>query len=114
VSLLYRPIAGLSGLPQVDLPIQDSEKDDGQAYKMYARVVREGPLPKKYLALPNDRGGGRLWDLSLEEWRRREAEDAAFIADMEADVIVLEAVHWPRRQPQARERTCVGERTPKV
>jgi hypothetical protein len=103
VSLLYRPIAGLSGLPQVDLPIQDSEKDDGQAYKMYARVVREGPLPKKYLALPNDRGGGRLWDLSPEEWRRHEAEDAAFIADMEADAIVLEAVHRPRRQPQARE-----------
>jgi hypothetical protein len=42
VSLLYRPIAGPSGPRQVDLPVQDSEKDDGQAYKMYARVVREG------------------------------------------------------------------------
>jgi hypothetical protein len=42
LSLLYRPIAGPSGPRQVDLPVQDSEKDDGQAYKMYARVVREG------------------------------------------------------------------------
>jgi hypothetical protein len=112
--LLYRPIAGPSGPRQVDLPVQDSEKDDGQAYKMYAKVVREGPPPKKYSALPSNRSGGCLWDLSPEEWRRREAEDVAFITDMEADAIVLEAVHRPRRQPQAQERSRVGERTPKV
>jgi hypothetical protein len=114
VNLLYRPIAGPSGPRQVDLPVQDSEKDDGQAYKMYAKVVREGPPPKKYSALPSNRSGGCLWDLSPEEWRRREAEDVAFITDMEADAIVLEAVHRPRRQPQAQERSRVGERTPKV
>jgi hypothetical protein len=64
---------------------------------MYARVVREGPPPKKYSVLPSDRSGGRLWDISPEERHRRDAADAAFIADMEADSIVLEAVHRPRR-----------------
>jgi hypothetical protein len=78
---------------------------------MYARVVREGPPPKKYSVLPSDRSGGRMWDISPEERRRR---DAAFIADMEADVIVLEAVHRPRRQQEARERTRVVDKAPKV
>jgi hypothetical protein len=101
VSLLYRPIAGPSSPRQVDLPVQDFEKDDGQAYKIYARVVQEDLPPKKYSALPSDHGGGRLWDLLPEEWRRFEAEDVAFIADMEVNAIVLEAMHRPRRQPQA-------------
>jgi hypothetical protein len=61
---------------------------------MYARVVWEGPPPKKYSVLPSDRSGGRLFDISPEERQRRDAADAAFIADMEADAIVLEAVHW--------------------
>jgi hypothetical protein len=78
---------------------------------MYARVVREGPPPKKYSVLPSDRSGGRLWDISPEEQQRR---DAAFIADMEADAIVLEVVHRPRRQQEARERTRVVDRAPKV
>jgi hypothetical protein len=111
---LYRPIAGPSGPRQVDLPVQDSEKDDGEAYKMYARVVREGPPPKKYSVLPSDHSGGRLFDISPEERQRRDAADAAFIADMEADVIVLEAMHRPRRQQEARERTRVVDRAPKV
>jgi hypothetical protein len=98
VYFLYRPIAGPSGPRQVDLPVQDSEKDDGEAYKMYARVVREGPPQKKYLVLSSDRSGGRLFDISPQERQRRDAADAAFIADMEADAIVLEAVHQPRRQ----------------
>jgi hypothetical protein len=114
VYFLYRPIAGPSGPRQVNLPVQDSEKDDGEAYKMYARVVREGPPPKKYSMLPSDRSGGRLFDISLEERQRRDAADAAFIADMEADAIVLEAVHRPRRQQEARERTRVVNRAPKV
>jgi hypothetical protein len=114
VYFLYRPIAGPSGPRQVDLPVQDSEKDDGEAYKMYARVVREGPPPKKYSMLPSDRSGGRLFDISLEERQRRDAVDAAFIADMEADAIVLEAVHRLRRQQEARERTRVVDRAPKV
>jgi hypothetical protein len=93
VYFLYRPIAGPSGPHQVDLPVQDSEKDDGEAYKMYARVVREGPPPKKYSVLPSNRSGGRIFDISLEERQRRDAADATFIADMEADAIVLEVVH---------------------
>jgi hypothetical protein len=111
VYFLYRPIAGPSGPRQVDLPVQDSEKDDAEAYKMYARVIREGPPPKKYSVLPSDRSGGRLFDISPEERQRR---DAAFIADMEADAIVLEVVHRPRRQQEARERTRVVDRAPKV
>jgi hypothetical protein len=91
VFFFYRPIAGPSGPRQVDLLVQ--EKDDGEAYKMYARVVREGPPPKKYSVLPSDRSGGRLWDISPKERHKRDATDAAFIADMEADAIVLEAVH---------------------
>jgi hypothetical protein len=114
VYFLYRPIAGPSGPRQVDLLVQDFEKDNGEAYKMYARVVREGPPAKKYSVLPSDRSGGRLWDISPEEWQRRDAADAAFIADMEADAIVLEAVHRLRRQQEARERTCVVDRAPKV
>jgi hypothetical protein len=98
VFFLYRPSAGPSGPCQVDLPVQDSEKDDGEAYKIYARVVREGPPPKKYSVLPNDRSGSRLYNISSEEHRRRDATDAAFIANMEADAIVLEAIHRPRRQ----------------
>jgi hypothetical protein len=70
---------------------------------MYARVVREGPPLKKYSMLPSDRSGGRLFDISLEERQRRDATDVAFIADMEADAIVLEAVHRPRRQQEAQE-----------
>jgi hypothetical protein len=96
VYFLYRPITGPSGPRQVDLLVQDSKKDDGEAYKMYARVVREGPPPKKYPVLPSDRSGGRLFDISPEERQRRDAADAAFIADMEADAIILEAVHRPR------------------
>ena len=111
---LYRPIAGPSGPRQVDLPVQDSEKDDGQAYKTYARVVREGPPPKKYSVLPSDRSGGRLFDISPEERQRRDAADATFIVDMEADAIVLEAMHRPRRQQEARKRTGVVNRAPKV
>jgi hypothetical protein len=110
----YRPIAGPSGPRQVDLPVQDSKKDDGEAYKMYARVVREGPPPKKYSVLPSDRSGGRMWDISPEERQRRDAADATFIADMEANSIVLEAVHRLRRQQEARERTRVVDRALKV
>jgi hypothetical protein len=111
---LYRPSARSSGPRQVDLPVQDSEKDDGEAYKMYATVVREGPPLKKYSVLPSDRSSGHLFDISPEEHQRRDAVDAAFIADMEADAIVLEAVHRPRRQQEARERTRVVDRAPKV
>jgi hypothetical protein len=114
VYFLYRPIAGPSGPRQVDLPVQDSKKDDGEAYKMYARVVREGPPLNKYSVLPSDHSGGRLFDISPEERQRRDAADAAFIADMEADAIVLEAVHRPRRQQEAQERTRVVDRAPKV
>jgi hypothetical protein len=67
VYFLYRPIVGPSGPRQVDLPVQDSEKDDGEAYKMYARVVWEGPPLKKYSMLPSDHSGGRLFDISPEE-----------------------------------------------
>ena len=114
VYFLFGPIAGLSGPRQVDLPVQDSEKDDGEAYKMYAKVVREGPPPKKYSVLPSDRSGGRMSDISPEERQRRDAVHATFIADMEADAIVLEAVHQPRRQQEARERTRVVNKAPKV
>jgi hypothetical protein len=114
VYFLYRPIVGPSGPRPVDLPVQDSEKDNGEAYKMYARVVQEGPPPTKYSVLPSDRSGGLLWDISLEMQQRRDAADTAFIADMEADAIVLEAVHRPRRQQEARERTRVVDRAPKV
>jgi hypothetical protein len=81
---------------------------------MYARIVWEGPPPKKYSVLPSDRSGGRLFDISPEERQRRDAADAAFIADMEVDAIVLEAVHRPRRQQEAREQTRVVDRAPKV
>jgi hypothetical protein len=111
VYFLYRPNVGPSGPRQVDLPVKDSEKDDGEAYKMYARIVREVLPLKKYSVLPSDRSGSRLWDISLEEWWRR---DIAFIADMEADSIVLEAVHRPRRQLGARERIHVMDRALKV
>jgi hypothetical protein len=111
---LYRPSDGPSGPRQVDLPVQDSEKDNGEAYKMYARIVWEGPPPKKYSVLLSDRSGGRLFDISPEERQRRDAADAAFIADMEVDAIVLEAVHRPRRQQEAREQTRVVDRAPKV
>jgi hypothetical protein len=114
VYFIYRPIVGPSGPRQVDLPVQDSEKNNGEAYKMYARVVREGPPLTKYSVLPSDRSGGCLWDISPEERQRRDATDTAFIADMEADAIVLEAVHRPRRQQEARERTRVVDRAPKV
>jgi hypothetical protein len=114
VYFLYRPIAGPSGPRQVDLQVQDSEKDDGEAYKMYTRVVREGPPPKKYSVFPSDRSGGRMFDISPEERQRRGATDATFIADMEANAIVLEAVHRPRRQQEAHERTRVVDRAPKV
>jgi hypothetical protein len=114
VYFLYRPIVGPSGPCQVDLPVQDSEKDNGEAYKIYARVVREGPLPTKYSVLPSDRSGGRLWDISVEERQRHDAADTAFIVDMEADAIVLEVVHWPRRQQEARKRTRVVDRALKV
>jgi hypothetical protein len=67
VYFLYWPIAGPSGPRQVDLPVQDSKKDDGEAYKMYARVVREGPAPKTYSVLPSDCSGGRMFDISPEE-----------------------------------------------
>jgi hypothetical protein len=81
---------------------------------MYTRVIQEGPPAKKYSVLPSDRSGGRLWDISPEERQRRDAADAAFIADMEADAIVLEAVHQPRRQQEAREWTLVVDGAPKV
>jgi hypothetical protein len=64
---------------------------------MYARVVREGPPPKKYSVLPSDRSGGHLWDISPKERQQPDAADVAFIADMEADLIVLEAIHRSRR-----------------
>jgi hypothetical protein len=69
---------------------------------------------KKYSVLPSDLSGGRLFDISPEEWQRHDAADAAFIADMEADAIVLEVVHRPTRQQEAQERTCVVDKALKV
>ena len=70
---------------------------------MYARIIWKGPPPKKYSVLPSERSGGCLFDVSPEERQRRDAANAAFIADMEANAIVLEAMHQLRRQQEARE-----------
>jgi hypothetical protein len=101
-------IAGTSGPRPVDLPEHDSEKDDGQAYKVYARVIREGPPPKKYSMLPINRGSGRWWDILPEERRKCDVEDVAFMADLEADAIVLEAMHRPRRHQEVQGWTRAG------
>ena len=49
-----------------------------------------------------------------KEQQRHDAADAPFISDMEADTIVLEAMHRSRRQQEAQEWTRVMDRAPKI